>query len=85
MQRRIRIEPKYCSALLVTDSEDETLAIVKDLSHMGIEVGFREVYGSSLRHTWIFDFLFKEDYLVFSMKWDQLVIKTMYNNELDGA
>lgn len=85
MQHRIRIEPKYCSALLVTDSEDETLAIVKDLSHMGIEVGFREVYGSSLRHTWIFDFLFKEDYLVFSMKWDQLVIKTMYNNELDGA
>ena len=85
MQHRIRIEPKYCSALLVTDSEDETLSIVNDLSHMGIEVGFREVYVSNHRHTWIFDFLFKEDYLVFSMKWDQLVIKTMYNNELDGA
>jgi len=85
MQNRIRIEPKYCSVLLVTDSEEETLNIANGLSQMGIEVGFREVYGSSHRHTWIFDFLYEEDYLVFFMKWDHLVVKTMYNNELNGA
>lgn len=72
-----KLRPRYCSVLLYADTEEIACSIIDNLGQLNLNVGFREVYGYSVRQTWVFDFLRKEDYLIFCLKWNDLIIKTI--------
>lgn len=68
---------RYCSVLLHVKDEEHVLEIIDDSNKLGLEIGFREVFGVN-GDAWIFEFLKSEDYLIFCLKWGNLIQRTIY-------